>query len=308
MKKIFFIITLLSINLQIINACDICGCSASGAQQLGILPQYRSPLLGVRYFHRSFENVVNHGGLLGEMRSNETYQTADIWGRYAPFKRVQVFGFLPFHRFSRHLQEAGETKQTVIEGVGDASFLVNLEAINMGDSLCGVAKHLLLVGGGVKLPTGSFEREDADGKLLFPNMQMGSGSVDFLLNINYLYRFDDWGFNVEANYRITQKNKLGYQFGNRLGSSAGLFYRKMFANWTLLSHVSGLFEYLGEDYENNFKVYDTGGNATYGNLGVDFYIGKLMLGANYQIPLHQNLANGITTAKNRFRLGVNYLF
>lgn len=308
MKKIFFIIISFSIHLQFVNACDICGCSVSGGQQLGILPQYRSPLLGVRYFHRSFENVMNHGGLLGEMRSNETYQTVDIWGRYAPFRRVQLFAFLPFHRFNRVSEEGGETERIATEGVGDASLLVNFEAINIGDSLCGVAKHLLLIGGGVKLPTGSFQRKNANDDLLFPNMQMGSGTTDFLLNINYLYRFDDWGLNLEGNYRITQKNKLGYQFGNRLGASAGVFYRKIFENWTLLIHVSSLFELLGEDYENNFKVYDTGGNATYGSMGADFYIGKLMFGANYQVPLQQNLANNITTAKNRFRLSVNYLF
>jgi hypothetical protein len=308
MKKIFFIILFFSMNIHFTNACDICGCSASGAQQLGILPQYRSPLLGVRYFHRSFENKMNHGGLLGEMRSNEAYQTVDIWSRYVPFRRVQLFAFLPFHRFNRVSEEGGETKKVVTEGVGDASILVNFELINIGDSLCGVAKHLLLLGGGVKLPTGDYQRKDINGDLLFPNIQMGSGSTDFLLNINYLYRLNDWGINVEANYRITQKNKLNYQFGNRLGASAGIFYRKIFSNWTFLSHVSSLFEYLNEDYEANFKVYDTGGYATYGNVGADVYVGKVMFGANYQIPLHQNLAGGITNAKNRFRLSVNYLF
>jgi len=51
----------------------------------------------------------------------------------------------------------------------------------------------------------------------------------------------------------------------------------------------------------------SGGNLLLGTLGIETTFKKLSLGANWQTPLSQNLANGFVKANNRMMVHVSFL-
>src|SRR5690606_27918783 len=83
-------------------------------------------------------------------------------------------------------------------------------------------KHNLMAGGGIKLATGNYQNS-SEGELLNPNLQLGSGSYDFLANIIYTIRYNKIGINTDVTYKYNTENKNHFKFGNKIGASARLF-------------------------------------------------------------------------------------
>lgn len=277
-------------------ACDVCGCS-SNANYFGILPQFKQHFVGVRYSNLSFDSK-HIPSLSGQVtNSKDILQRGELWGRFYPTKRLQIFAFVPYQVNLK--TEEGNSTQT--NGLSDISVLANYILINTGDSGHFAWRHSLSIGGGIKAPTGNFDNNG------IPSLQIGTGTWDYLFNAIYTVRYKQMGVNVDANFRLNSSNNH-YQFGNRLTSSMRFFYWKKMRMSSILPHVGLMMEYAEKDIQERVIQKYTGGTGMYAASGFDVYFRKLAVGGLLALPVNENLNEGLVKTNQRITLQVLYLF
>lgn len=290
-----FLLLFLSMSSSLF-ACN--GGCPSGGGYLGIVPQFSKNFVGLRYRYRGFSvNGSEHGQLVNNVR--HSFQTTELWGRFYPAKRIQLFVFLPFQM---NTETEGKTT-SYLEGIGDVSFIATYNVINTGDSLDQDWKHNLLLGGGLKLPTGKYQQRD-EGKQMYPiYFQSGTGAYSVLFNAIYTVRYNKIGLNTDFNYRYNGKNELDYSFGNLMTASASLFYWLNLGSVAVLPSVGTYIENAKRDIEYGYYLNDTGGTLGYVSLGADIYSGRLAIGVNIQKPYWQDTP--LRNQKNDLRAMAN---
>lgn len=301
MKKILLLAAACWLSWQSALACDVCGCSIGG-QYIGILPQFYSHMAGLRYQYRSF--VTNHPASLlenhGPERSEEYFHTTELWGRAQLSKRWQAFFFAPYHVFR---QTGFGTK---VAAIGDLQLTANYVLLNTADSANAV-KQTLLVGGGIKIPTGRYQQLQ-DNERLNPNLQAGTGSWDFQLNASYTLRYGKVGFNSEATLRFNTVNANDYRFGNRVNAAAKVFYWQQGRRLGWLPYAGLAAELAALDTDAGERLSLTGGQLWLGEAGLDLYYQRFSIGAAMQIPVFQDLADGLVDSGNRFSARLSVFF
>ncbi|OSZ79594.1 hypothetical protein CAP35_15495 [Chitinophagaceae bacterium IBVUCB1] len=284
-------------------ACDVCG-TAGNSQGLGILPQFYKHFVGLQYQYRSFSST--HPSVFEWMQpesSKEYYQTMQIWGKANIGSKWQVFGFLPY----QYNKQVTSTKSTQYQGIGDVSTVIMATLLRTPDTSAGL-KHILIAGGGIKAPTA--HRNDNAGTGNAMNLQTGSGSWDFVANVNYTIRSNNAGINTEAQYVITTANN-NYKYGNRLSAGIAGFYWHKWGNWVLQPQLGIRLDYALHDYDNYSQKWldrGTGGYIGLSNAGLQFFYKRIGLQCNYALPVWQQYAKGNVRATHRFDSGLLYFF
>lgn len=283
-------------------ACDVCGCSIGG-NYFGILPQFHRHFIGLRWSTESSYTGLS-GALLqaGKYHSTEQFSSLDLVARFYPARRWQVLMLAPYHWY--HQTEDG--KQTSVQAPGDVSVLANYVLLDTGDSTRYRWRHTLSLGGGLKLPTGRHDFDASDGGTLNPNLQPGTGSTDFLLSAAYTLRRGAWGLSADLLARLNTANDRSYHFGNRLSSTAKLFYWTNWHGLTLLPNA-GIF---GDAAQNNRDgdtvLKGSKGFTAFATLGCDAYFGHFSAGFSVQPPVWQSRLT--VQANTRWMLTFNYIF
>lgn len=285
-------------------ACDVCG-GISGNQSLGILPQYSNHFVGVQYQIRHFSSI--HPALAeGEDEySDEYYRMAQLWGRYNAGKRLRLFAFLPYYTNTQVIKDGARVTNS---GIGDASVLANYVILSSADTSSANLKHRLQAGGGLKLPTGKFEK--GNGTTDLPMMQPGTGSWDFILNANYTLRGKNAGLLVDATYTVTTPNSSSYKYGNRLMGNMLGFYTWQLSPVTVVMQTGGQYEFALHDYDNFSKKWlneDTGGSMLFGVLGFQAIYKKVGLQCSVQTPLWQQYGGGHVQVKYKGDMGFFFM-
>lgn len=293
----FFVLVLLMLHSRSYG-CDVCGNTVT-SNYMGILPQYRQHFVGMRYVNSMFTS--QHVPSLFEQslgKSTDVFQKAEVWGRFYPTNRLQLFAFVPYQQNTK--TENHTITQT--SGIADISVLGNYIVLNSGDSGKLVWRNTLSMGGGVKLPTGTFV---ASGN---PTLQVGSGSWDFTANLIYTLRYKKAGVNIDASARFNTTNANQYKFGNSYNSSVRFFYWHKRKRVSCLPHAGIAFEYAHKDTKADMVQTYTGGMGVYEAIGMDVYINKIALGASYTRPLSENLFEGLVQTNRKFTIQILYLF
>jgi len=288
-------------------SCDVCGCGV-GNYYFGIMPQYHKNFLGLRYRYRTFTSHVGESQYSQSLYGNEeTFQSTEIWARFYPLPKIQVLAFIPMNFNKQYENGTGVTHN--LQGLGDASLFVNYNLINNTSDTNSIVKHNLLSGGGIKLPTGKYKFDESDKQNVNnANFQLGSGSVDFMLNLVYTIRYKKVGLSTDITYKINTVNKNNYQFGNRVSGGVNLFFLQKIGEITIMPTAGIFLEKAFYDYKRNVTVYQTGGTATLGSAGVETYFKNFAIGFNFQKPISQNLSDGLSIAHDRATVHVTYLF
>lgn len=292
------IIGVLLLYTPIMIACNVCGCSAMSSSP-GILPNFRTHFIGFRESHKTI-HIQHPASLLNpeSQKSTESFNSTELWGRWYPHQRLQVFGFMPFNRISRTVNE-----QTVAEaGLGDLSIMVNYLVFNTGDSIDTKFKQALLLGSAIKLNTGKFNPDESAG------FQLGSGSRDLQLYASHTLRYQQTGLLNELSYRLPQQNPQGYQFGNRLIYSVKAFYWSKIKNLTILPHLGYAYENAQADHLNGILQSKTGSEILSAGAGVDLYYNDFSLGCNVFQPFKQNINAGQVNESYRLQINLIYNF
>jgi hypothetical protein len=286
-------------------ACSICG-GASGANYNGILPQYRKNILALRHRYRSFDQYeLQREG--SKLKSNYQYHTVDFWGRIYLKDRVQFFFTVPYTTNTLTDDKNGASN---LNGIGDMTLQVNYNVINtsLDTSRTHTVQHNVLLGGGVKLPTGKYQQRNKDDLMFAPNFQAGTGAYSYLASAIYTLRYRKVGFNADVNYIYNTSNELNYAFGNQWTSSLTFFAWLKKGSMTFLPNTGAFYEYLDKDVKNGFYNPLSGGYALNYNAGLDVYYKKVFAGLTFQAPIAQKIGNDDVVYQLRYMLNVGVMF
>ncbi|MEM7657990.1 MAG: hypothetical protein AAF399_17830 [Bacteroidota bacterium] len=287
MKFFLIALTLLLGLIFPASACDLCGCSTTG-NGLGVLPQYQASFVGMRWQMAGFRYPAYH--------TQDRFQQAEVWGRFYPGRRVQLMGFVPYRW---HTRQAEDGSLSHAHGLGDASVMARFSVIHSPDSVKTGFRHTLLVGGGIKAPTGAWQSHQAEN--LPANFQLGTGSWDALLNAQYQVRWNAWGFSPQMNLRRNYTNPIDFRYGDQLaaGITAYAWVNSPRWSWIWMPYLGWNGEWMGRDVNKEFYQTDTGGQGQYLSLGSEFFTRKLATGINCQLPVSQSYGGGEIIAQPR---------
>lgn len=305
MRKLIVVLTVL-LAPTLVMACDICGCGV-GNNYIGILPDFSKHIFGLRYRYNSLLTHRGVGGATTYLTTNEKYNTAELWGGWTIGGKFRVMASLPYSFNSQENQGNKRAKN----GIGDISFSGYYQLINSRKTVFDskLLVQSLWVGGGVKLPTGKYNPADKSTTVQSANLfQLGTASTDFFVGAMYDIRLQDVGINMTANYKMNTTNKYEYEYGNKVSLNAQAYYKIKVAKAVTVAPNAGVqFENATTDLDNKFDVSVSGGNLLLGTAGVETAFSKFAIGANFQTPLSQNLANGFVKANNRMMIHLSVM-
>ena len=143
------------------------------------------------------------------------------------------------------------------------------------------------IGGGAKLPTGTFE-EEKNGTRLSIDLQPGTGATDLLLWGHLLYSFPSLSLSFNGNflYRYAGVNLDNYRYGDELLASInGSYALAQFIAVNL--QLKGRFA--DKDYWNGRFLPSTGGTYLDLTPSLIYFEGKFSLRVFVQLPLYRDV-------------------
>lgn len=289
-------------------ACDACGGSL-GAGFYGILPQFQSHFIGMRYSVSFFDaSIVYNSQFLDDVYAEDTYQTIDIMGRYSFNRKWQIVGNIPVVSNLSSVQ----SNDNRITGIGDPRLMAYYRLLNTAEKSAAKWQHAILLGAGVKFPLGEFkERElgEEEEGFINENVQVGTGSLDYLFSAIHTTKFENTGIRLETVYKVNGRNELDYRFGNQFNIAANLFQWMKIGKSILMPNAGLYYESGKEHMDGSIIPLNTGGNATFGVLQMQWYVQNIIIDAMYMRPLHQDYNTDKQTSINASdRFSVSLLF
>jgi len=169
------------------------------------------------------------------------------------------------------------------KGIGDVIILGKYEIITPNI----LSPTGLTIGGGVKLPVGSYTQE-VDGTRLAIDMQPGTGSTDGLLWGNFYRGFQHLNLALFATslYRYAGSNLDGYRFGDEIILSLGGEY--YLADFLTLS-LSARGRFADKDYWGGRFLPSTGGSYYDILPSIVYSEESYNLRIFYQAPVYRNI-------------------
>ena len=291
-------------------------CCNSGSSNYSVLPNIDNHIVGVRYSYSSFDatvypvmNMVMSGEQMSMMGPGqaavERMNTVELFGRFKLPYRFQLSVFLPVHILSESY--SGGFNRTA--GLGDASALLQYSVFNPLKCNGKPVKHQLRFGFGVKAPTGHFSL-GTDGTATTTDLEMGTGSVDFLMNAVYTLTYKKFGFNVISAYKKDLVNRQQLRFGDKVSEGLNAFYIVGPFKGFSLTPTAGI------NYNHVFyNVYQkqvldyTGGDYVSASAGVDFFYKHFVLSTSIS-PTVLSILNwsGEPVQRFTFETGLYYKF
>lgn len=280
-------------------------CCASTGSNWSIMPNLEKHVLGARYYYKTFYSVYPHSlnPELSNSRIDEQLHTLEVFGRFNIAKRFQLSVFLPVNIINQ-TDRKGFSQNA---GLGDMSFMLQYGLLDPRRCNGKFSKHQLRLGAGVKLPSGQFSITAAN--MFATSLQLGTGSVDFLFNGLYTYRFKQFGFNLTAAYRINTVNPYQYKFGDRAQAGTAFFYVIPVKNLSIMPQVGINYDHGFFNKSHKEKLTYTGGDFMTATIGIDIYYKSLAFTTAFTPALVNRLNwSGELRQKYFFEAGVFYNF
>lgn len=322
MKKLLLLFLLVALGEVPARACDVCGCFMgitpydnqsgfslmhryrvfNGYSLLGQSPQFFPS--GARLFTPSTLNgddgyTHSHKG---DPTDFEVFRVVELRGKYFLSRRVELNAFVPYVMNTSQING----KQLNASGLGDVTVFAGYHLIRAIET-AGVQSRLI-VGGGLKLPTGAYRRESPDGRRYPLLNQVGTGTTDPFVYANYIGSYRSFGLSVNGSYRTSNENA----FRNKIAPSstvyASLFYRvPLGEDWQVYPSAQFFYEKTkGEMLEGMLTGEHAMNNALLGP-GLDVYYKNFSLNTSFQLPVYTEATDHPASA-GRVVLAVGYSF
>lgn len=245
----------------IASACDICGCF------MGITPHDTKNHFAILYRYRAFNgydgqnhNVFPKGSSFffpaknqnqpitdhnGNPNDYEIYRSMELRGKYFINKKIEINAIIPY--VSNSEQYNGYT--TTVAGLGDVNIYAGYHLLQLYNS---DFKQQLIVGLGIKLPTGKNNLKNNEGFRYSSLMQNGTRSTDGFIYLNYMLGYNNFGASLNTSYKVNGNNNRDEGISNSNSNFLNIFYRKAInKNWQVIPALQFFYEYsAGETYKN----------------------------------------------------------
>lgn len=263
--------------------------------------------MGFRYRFNSLKTHLGTNGEESYLTTIENYRNLEWWGAWNLGKKFRVMAAVPYS-FNERINQGNSTQK---QGLGDITlsgyFQLWKHESTWQHRYLG---YNLWIGGGIKLPTGSYNPDEKAGSTQNTNLfQLGTGSVDYLISTMYDVRLQDVGININGSWKWNNVNQHHYRYGNKLSLAGQVYYKvKPNPNWSIAPNIGLVYETAKQDEQQGFKVDISGGKVLLASIGSEFLYKKIAIGASLQSPLSQNLANGFVHSNNRLMVHLAYQF
>lgn len=306
--KIFsgFILLIALTSNTIAQGCCTAGSSTFGGLERGISKKSNLQL-GVGFVNTSLNTTFNGREEIPDpLNRTSSVSSFNLELEYGIADRVSVLvsgNYAIKNRETTVRSNIDNSKEVISfegKGIGDVIILGKYEIITPTI----LAPLGLTLGGGVKLPVGSYTQE-VDGSRLAIDLQPGTGSTDVLLWGNFYKGFQpiSLAFFITTLYRYAGSNLDSYRFGDEfIFSLGGEYYLMDYLTFSL----SARGRIAAEDYWGGRFLPSTGG--TYYDLmpAIIYSEGSYNLKLFYQTPIYRNV-QGIQLTSSSI-IGVELLF
>ncbi len=297
-------------------ACDICGCF------MGLTPYDNQSSFGLLYRYRSFNGYRGQShqffprgssffmpkddrsqpltGHNNNPEDYEAYRTMELRGRYFLHKRIELNAIIPYNSNSERYN--GYTSS--ISGMGDINLYAGYHLIRKLDQP--VLNQRLIVGAGLKLPTGKNNIKTLDGIRYSALMQPGTGSTDGFIYANYLLGFKKFGMSLNTSYKINGENSEREGIANSSTTFLNFFYtQKLSKNWQVMPSVQFFYENSAGETYKGIKTGEHEMNNLMGGIGADLYYKNIALNLGMQTNMWQAKTDHPQSAAKIY-LGITY--
>jgi hypothetical protein len=325
MKKIPLLFLLLFSTLPG-SACDICGCFMGitpydNQSSFGLMHRYRifsgyegqkhpffpggSQFFAPRPFNQDGLPHTHSSGTGQHAHANpsdyEAFRVLELRAKYFIHQRVELNAFVPLVMNSSRFE--GNT--THISGLGDVTLFAGYHVLRKIETLR--MQHRLVVGGGVKVPTGVYDQKNPHTSNRYPMLlQRGTGSMDLFVYANYITGYKNIGLSLNASYKLNGENTYQEGIANSTATFANLFYRISLGKEIMLIPSAQLFyEFTkGETLANEPTGEHRMDNALLGP-GLDVFYKNFSLNLACQLPVYEAKTNHPISA-GRTVIGISY--
>lgn len=250
--------------------------------------------------------------------NTEHYNITSLNAQWYLNSRTLAYLYLPYISNERHIENSLNDVMKK-SGIGDVIiggkyYIYNSALYQQSPAF----KQYVLFGVGIKLPSGSYKNFDDQTREIEPTFQPGSGTMDFVLTGDYQLQYHHLILQIAANYRINNKNKYTYKFGNQITAGIEAMYE-----WSLSSNI-GITPNIALQYtdansnELNGKILNgnptasrslgTGGQALWSSLGLAVKINRTQLQFDYFSPLSENFVGEQLGYNSRWEIGLRWDF
>jgi hypothetical protein len=124
----------------------------------------------------------------------------------------------------------------------------------------------------------------------------------------YDIRLHDAGLNTNVSYKVNTTNQYEYRYGNKLTVNMLGYYKfRLGANSNIAPNTGLLYEQAEKDVKDRSRIVEeSGGYSITYTMGTEWSYKTVSVGANYQVPFRQYLANGKARSLNRLMLHVSF--
>jgi hypothetical protein len=279
-------------------ACDVCG-GGGGAGYGSIMPMFQQNMLGLRMQHNLYRHPegLNRNG--ESVVLSDQYRQVDIWLRSRLSKRLFLTTLLPVRENLRR-----ETQQdSRIRGLGDLRADIAWIALNTADSTRSLWKHMLQLGGGIKLNNGRYMQRMANGVIAPLPLQTGNGALGGLLRGQYIVRRGRAGLQTDLQYAAFSTNELNYRMGSQAAAGLRAFFWNYRGSRQYLFSAGLAAERIARDLEYGAYKPESGGRFLHAQTEAVFFFGRFSLQCQAGLPLLQELTPAQPAAGLRFGFG-----
>ncbi|HRG00368.1 MAG TPA: transporter [Bacteroidia bacterium] len=300
-------------------ACDICGNymgitpydnknSISFLHRYRVFNGYRDYQSHSQFFPKSAYRVMHADEPIDSTvtknyssKDFESYKIFELRFKYFVFNRLELNVFIPL----LNNKSKTDDEYTSHTGLGDISFNAGYHLITPKDKR---VRHKLILGAGIKLPSGNYYAHDEHSDRLPFEMQSGTGSCDGFAYINYVVMTKKVGASASLNYKANGYNKLHEKLCNSHNDFVSVFYKIPIKNIILYPSVQANYE-----YTDGLKVKDelqknTDVNSLLLGPGLDIYYKSFSVNLAWQFTTYENVNEGSLKSAGRLSFGLNYSF
>lgn len=303
-------------------ACDVCGnymgitpydnkSSISLLHRYRVFNGYRNYQRQSRFFPPSAYKMAHGDPSVDSLKTTiqnysskdfESYKIFELRFKYFVINRLELNVFAPIVN-NKSKTDNVYTQHT---GFGDVSFNTGYHIITPKANK--TVRHKLILGLGIKLPSGNFYAHDNVSNRLPIEMQPGTGSIDGFTYINYVVMTDKIGASINANYKFNGQNSYQEKWSNSHNDFVSVFYKLAYKNILLYPSVQANYEYSNGLRIKNKLMANTSVNALLLGPGFDVYYKSFSLNTSWQFTTIEEVGDGNLKSAGRISVGLNYSF
>lgn len=263
---LFFIVSLfLLCASNSVLACDSCTVAKLGRNEASLISENKESKWFFKYLFEnqtwkdipaSTAHALHHDGHHVHDKTTEQYHHYVLGNRVSE-NFTYSFEFPYVVRNSIEIDSHSRLGQhESSEGTGDLKLIGNYRFLHKTSG----ALHAI---GGVKLPTGETDERNSVGEKFEPEMQPGTGSVDYISGLAYNREFKRISLSGNAVYVAKTEGEQGYEFGDLFSTCIAFDYllnpNAKYGKTRL--GIETNFQHEQKHVDHGAKVADSGGNT-----------------------------------------------